>query len=459
MTPLLERIPRELGGEVAKRFAKSGAAPSAVSAGEKLAERVQRSASHLLGSAASSLPASPGTRAAAPSGDGIGAGVGLTAAFSLGAAAMYFFDVQHGRRRRARVRDALQSTERRLTRVVDAARKDARNRTQGMIARARTLAGGSFSTEEVSNATVAERVRAQLPYAAAHPGAIDVQVDDGTAILRGPVLRSEVEDLLAAVAQVRGVREVRNELEVHDAPDGIPALQGPATRRRRVPSWQREYWPPAARVVATATGLLLIGTAGGRGMRGLLALAGGAGLLLRATTNKPLAELTGIGAGRGAVDIRKTIHIAAPVEDVFRLWSDPTNLPRFLSHVRSVVREDDARLRWLVSGPAGVPVEWITETTRSVENELLAWQTIPGCVVEHAGEIRFERRNGGTTIHVRMSYNPPGGALGHVVASLLGGNPKQAMDDDLVRFKSLLETGKTTAGGREVRREDVLGGS
>jgi uncharacterized membrane protein len=54
-----------------------------------------------------------------------------------------------------------------------------------------------------------------------------------------------------------------------------------------------------------------------------------------------------------------------------------------------------------------------------------------------------------------MVYNPPAGVMGHAAASLLGSNPKQAMDEDLVRFKSLLEQGKTTAEGATVTRERV----
>lgn len=40
-----------------------------------------------------------------------------------------------------------------------------------------------------------------------------------------------------------------------------------------------------------------------------------------------------------------------------------------------------------------------------------------------------------------MSYNPPAGAIGHVVASLFGADPKSEMDADLARMKTLIETG------------------
>jgi uncharacterized membrane protein len=143
------------------------------------------------------------------------------------------------------------------------------------------------------------------------------------------------------------------------------------------------------------------------------------------------------------------------VDTVFDLWSNFENFPRFISHVREVRRQNDRRSQWVVAGPAGAPIRWDTETTVFVPNELIAWRTVPGSAVQHAGTVRFEPSPAGTRVHIEMSYNPPGGALSHGVAVLFGTDPKRAMDDDLVRFKSLVEEGKATAHGRTVRREDV----
>jgi hypothetical protein len=48
-------------------------------------------------------------------------------------------------------------------------------------------------------------------------------------------------------------------------------------------------------------------------------------------------------------------------------------------------------------------------------------------------------------VDVKLSYNPSDRALSHGVASLLAARPKRAMDEHMVRLKSLLEGGKTTA--------------
>ena len=49
--------------------------------------------------------------------------------------------------------------------------------------------------------------------------------------------------------------------------------------------------------------------------------------------------------------------------------------------------------------------------------------------------------NGGTRVRVHLSYVPPGGAIGHAIAALLGADPKSEMDADLLRMKTMIETG------------------
>jgi uncharacterized membrane protein len=62
--------------------------------------------------------------------------------------------------------------------------------------------------------------------------------------------------------------------------------------------------------------------------------------------------------------------------------------------------------------------------------------------VQHAGLVRFDPEKRGTRVHIRMSYNPPAGATGHAVAVALGADPRRQMDGDLLRMKTLIETGK-----------------
>jgi uncharacterized membrane protein len=103
-------------------------------------------------------------------------------------------------------------------------------------------------------------------------------------------------------------------------------------------------------------------------------------------------------------------------------------------------------------------VDWEAVTTAWVPNATIAWESVEGGAVATAGVVHFRPvDDGGTVIDVRLSYTPPAGAVGHAVAVLFGVDPKQSMDDDMVRLKSLLEEGRTTAGRarEQVRLEEI----
>ena len=95
-----------------------------------------------------------------------------------------------------------------------------------------------------------------------------------------------------------------------------------------------------------------------------------------------------------------------------------------------------------MAGPAGLPVKWTAEVIEQIPNHLIAWRTVPGSLIRHFGVIHFEpNAQGGTRVDIKLAYNPIAGAVGHVVAKLFGADPKCEMDGDLVRMKTMIETG------------------
>jgi uncharacterized membrane protein len=169
-------------------------------------------------------------------------------------------------------------------------------------------------------------------------------------------------------------------------------------------------------------------------------------------------RLIGHAVGRERIEIRKTINVHVPPDRVFALWNRLESFPRFLQHVRSVEvnPREPARSMWEVDGPAGYPICFETVTTRVVPDRELSWTTLPHQPIEHSGSVRFEPVPGGTRVDIHLSYRPPGGALGHAVAHVLGWDPKARIDDDMVRMKALLEDGRTRAHGERVMARDVV---
>ena len=370
---------------------------------------------------------------------------------------MYLLDPERGRRRRALLRN---KASRGLDAVADAAGKtgrDVRNRAHGLLAEAGLLGGSRAASNEVLEA----RVRSKIGRIVSHPGSIEVSASGGTVTLAGPVLAREVDDLLSCVSKVRGVVDVDNQLEVHAQAGDVSALQGAGRAAAPRFEFAQENWSPAARLLAGAAGggIAAIG-AKKRGVTGTALGIVGAGLIARAVTNLTLARLLGFGSGRRGIDVRKTIRVDAPVDRTFDYWAEISNFPLFLSHVEEVRDSGRGLSHWRVRGPAGIPIEWDAVTTAFVPGQLLAWKTVAGQALRHSGVVRFdEDAQGGTRIDVRMTYKPPAGALGHAVASVFGADPKKALDDDLMRFKSLIETGKTTAHGEEIVAVEVVEGT
>jgi uncharacterized membrane protein len=174
-----------------------------------------------------------------------------------------------------------------------------------------------------------------------------------------------------------------------------------------------------------------------RGSRAVVARTVGAGLLARRARHP--SEHAGTERRR-VVDIQKSIHIAAPVTDVFGFWDSYESFPLFLSSVREVDDLGGGRSRWIVAGPGGSPIEWETVLTHRIPGRLLAWQSEPGSMLHHAGAIRFTPDQGGTRVDLRLCYQPPAGGADRTVAELLGADPRARLNDDLARLRSVLES-------------------
>jgi uncharacterized membrane protein len=357
---------------------------------------------------------------------------------ALGALVMYFLDPNLGRRRRARTRDKVVHTAKVVNEGARVTARDTLHRAQGAWAEAKRLLG---QEEDINDEALVGRVRAVLGRVVSHPHAIEASANGGHVALLGPILSYEVRPLLKAVRRVPGVRAVSDQLTVYNEPGNVSSLQGGEPRTGERFELLQENWSPAARVMVggVGTALMLAATRARGGLCAVLGLSGSA-LLARAATNRDLRSL--LGFGERGITVRKTIHVAAPVERVFGFWTDYQNFPRFMHNVREVLQVAENRSHWVVAGPAGVPVQWTAEITRVVPGEVIEWRSVSDSDVRHEGAVRFVgTTDGGTRLSVELSYIPPAGAFGHAVATMFGADPKSEMDADLLRMKSMIETG------------------
>jgi len=189
---------------------------------------------------------------------------------------------------------------------------------------------------------------------------------------------------------------------------------------------------------------------------GLLLTVGGSALLHRGVTGhcmakSALANLNGSSASTGDseeiardIHVEKSITINRNADELYSFWREFENLPQIMPHLESVTSIGPGRSHWVISGVAGKRFEWDAEIYNEKPNELIAWRSLPGSEVVNAGSVRFEAGppGRGTRVTVVANYNVVGGKLAALLAKLFNGEPGQMIEDDLRRFKQLMETGE-----------------
>jgi uncharacterized membrane protein len=224
-------------------------------------------------------------------------------------------------------------------------------------------------------------------------------------------------------------------------------------QRQRVNVGETERWASAIGGGALA----LYGLTRGNFAGVALALVG-ASLVYRGTTGHCYAyDAIGVNTseaegdnpnvsvrGGQGVKVEKSLTISRTPEELYKFWRNFENLPRFMNHLEEVRITGDTRSHWVAKGPAGSSVEWDAEIYNEKENEMIAWRSLEGSQVGNAGSVHFSPSPSGrgTELRVVLKYDPPAGLLGAVVAKLFGESPAQQIDEDLRRFKQLMEAGE-----------------
>jgi uncharacterized membrane protein len=160
------------------------------------------------------------------------------------------------------------------------------------------------------------------------------------------------------------------------------------------------------------------------------------------------------------MDLTAAVTVATSAQGAYGQWRQLDSLPQFMAHLDEVRTTGNGTTHWRASAPFGRTVEWDAEIVEDVAGERIAWRSVGDPDVPNEGEVRFRPAPGGrgTEIHVTMRYWVPGGKLGQAVARYFGEDPHQQLDDDLRRFKQILETGEVVRsegapGGKRARRE------
>jgi uncharacterized membrane protein len=205
--------------------------------------------------------------------------------------------------------------------------------------------------------------------------------------------------------------------------------------------------------IGGATALVLLGLSR-RNAQGLWLAAVAAPLMYRGVTGEwpeflgrylPSDDTREALSHNRGMHVLESVQVARPVTEVYRYWRQLENLPRFMEHLDSVTEYDASGLsHWIARGPGGLRVEWDAQVINEVENQVIAWESLPGSDVVTAGSVNFDpaRCGAATNVTLHMRLEPPGRRAGELVATIFGRRPAQDVREDLRRLKQLLEAGE-----------------
>jgi len=161
------------------------------------------------------------------------------------------------------------------------------------------------------------------------------------------------------------------------------------------------------------------------------------------TAGEHQGQQVSVPYGKG-IQVEKAMTVNAAPQTLYAFWRDFENLPRFMRNLDSVRVIDSKRSHWVADGPMGIKAEWEAEIINEIPGKLIGWRSVEGSRVDNAGSVHFKPAPGGrgTEVKVVLRYDPPGGVFGAAVAKIFGDDPDHQVQEDLRRFKQLMETGE-----------------
>lgn len=128
------------------------------------------------------------------------------------------------------------------------------------------------------------------------------------------------------------------------------------------------------------------------------------------------------------------IEVEAPIDLVWKLWSDLEQMPRWMKWIESVkVLEDNPELsRWKLN-TGGLQFSWLSRILKMVPHQIIEWQSVDG--LPNRGAIRFYDRKDSSIVKLSIAYAIPG-ILGKLMDNLfLGRAVESSLQSSLENFR------------------------
>lgn len=143
------------------------------------------------------------------------------------------------------------------------------------------------------------------------------------------------------------------------------------------------------------------------------------------------------------------VEVDCSVQQVYDLWANLENVPRWMPLVKSVKRLKSNDELWHWTFGLGFPLltEWTSRITRRIPLRLIAWDSVSG--LSNQGSAEFFPTDRGCRLRLTLAFKLPGGIVGVFLENIGLDRWLQAnLAASLNRFQSQIEA--------EVLRQSVV---
>jgi uncharacterized membrane protein len=141
------------------------------------------------------------------------------------------------------------------------------------------------------------------------------------------------------------------------------------------------------------------------------------------------------------------IEVDAPIELVWSLWSDLSQMPNWMKWIDAVeIDPQQPEISNWRLGSGGFTFTWKSQVNRQVANQIIQWESVDG--LPNRGAIRFYDRGAeGSIVKMTIAYGVP-----PIVKQLMNSLPiaqivESTLQADLNRFRDYAMKAKANAEG------------
>jgi uncharacterized membrane protein len=129
------------------------------------------------------------------------------------------------------------------------------------------------------------------------------------------------------------------------------------------------------------------------------------------------------------------IEVDAPIDLVWGLWSDLTQMPQWMKWIESVsIDPNDPEISNWKLGSSGLVFNWKSRITKVTQNQIIQWESVDG--LPNRGAIRFyDRGAAGSIVKMTIGYAVPGIVMQLMNNLALGKIVESTLQADLNRFR------------------------